>query len=903
MIGGVGMTCGIKRAVSFSLALLLTLSLFCALPAFATGEPETRFVFDSLTRGETVYPTADAPVELSLAGGAVFTAEGLDLRGGTSNAFYLSLVNSSSANRIRVTYTYTEGGAPITETAEHALTPYSDAVQRPILAAPHMQNRTVSALQIAFAGDATPEGTVLLRSFFDLNTYLEESQQHWAAFSVCHYNAENGTVEIAGSVDYAATVLFAGQSLALFSLGSDEEFYLSRKTPIARTGMSLEFSFSVKVDSADDLFARYVVAAVDDQGAGTPLCTPTYPSFSASAPESETGFKGFHTEALSTVLDCAPDVELVDVYLDRLQAAQGEGILYVGEHAYYYFNEGYVTEIDRRVRNLTGIGTHVYLRFLIGGDANNISFADYSDAGLGVVGKLPAVRGLESERDLYAFTAFLAARYADDTVGRISGVVLGRSADRADLYSYADIADFGTYIKLYVDMFDLVAVTVRRHIPDAQIVLPVSDGVWNDTYTSSFEQGNYPTTLFLPSLLSALQAQILEPQPFCVMLETSALPDRVSGAAGARYGADRLGEFVALLHAYGADAPFLSAKLSVSWTPDAALSASALRAAYLWYYGALTQNPDATSFFADFSLAEERGVESGAAALSYLARYIDTDKFDTAAATALTALGVTSLQELFPELGAAALRSRTVTTLSLSPSGYGSGAIPAGNYRFCDFTTATGTLGWYGGYGCSDLALRVSSGNHRSMVARLSGAGDYADIAYSFARPVNLSFAPMMCVELAVEGTPEARYEVQLRLVGDADTVIASAIATEGQNGRFYLDLSGLNYTLSTLRSIRITARPLDGNTEDFVLSVSTFDLGSPVLSGAELSERFGAILQSAVNDGDKTEEKRSYTVPIVVTVIVVLTCAAILIFLFTRRKSRRAIRPGKTDNYIRKEG
>ena len=87
------------------------------------------------------------------------------------------------------------------------------------------------------------------------------------------------------------------------------------------------------------------------------------------------------------------------------------------------------------------------------------------------------------------------------------------------------------------------------------------------------------------------------------------------------------------------------------------------------------------------------------------------------------------------------------------------------------------------------------------------------------------------------------------------------------------------------------------------MLSVSTFDLGSAELSGAELSERFGAILQSAESDGDKTEEKRSYTVPIVVTVIVFLACVAIVIFLFIRRKSRRALRPGKTDNNPRKEG
>jgi hypothetical protein len=68
------------------------------------------------------------------------------------------------------------------------------------------------------------------------------------------------------------------------------------------------------------------------------LCTPIYPDIAVTPAPSDIGFKGFHTDSLFSVIDSGAELEIVDVYLDRLQSVQNDGILYAGAHSYYYFN-------------------------------------------------------------------------------------------------------------------------------------------------------------------------------------------------------------------------------------------------------------------------------------------------------------------------------------------------------------------------------------------------------------------------------------------------------------------------------------------------------------------------------------------------------------------------------------
>lgn len=882
--------CGpLKKCISLVLALMLALSAFSLLPVAAAKADETasgtRFVFSSLvSENGAVYETEDAPVSLLLnAASARFDAKGLEMLTLTSNAFYVSLVNESSANAVHITYTYTENSIPKQETVSHSLTKRSGVVQSFTVGAPHI-DENISALSFAFSSDEGMSGSVTLSAFFNLSTYIGEDHDE-VTITRCHYNAETGKIEIAGGVSYEAAVFYAGQTLALFALAADEELHLSSKTPIDRTGVSFEFSFEVDADSADALFYRYVVAAVNDQGERIPLSAPVFPTMSATTYHEETGFKGFHAESLSTVLDCAPGIEIVDVYLDRLHGTQSSGILYAGEHSYYYFDAEYVNEIDRRVRNLTGIGTHVYLRFLVSADANGLSYTDYSETDIGVVNKLPVIRNEKAQQDVYAITNFLTARYADTSIGRISGIVLGRSADRGATYSYASADGLAAYTALYATTLNLIAGTAVRNISDIRIVVPISDRIWPGYLTEEQLEKDYFPVFFLPSLLCALTAQVLEPQPFSLMLESQALPDRVSARVGDTYGVEGIADLLSMVEAQSAAHGYLDTSVFYAWTPCESADADQLKAAYLYLYLALLRREEVESFITDLSLAGD-----AQSALTYLACYVDTDRFDEVSESAMIALGIGSIKDLYEDLEESAVKKRRIRRTSLTQQGYQGSIMPLGSYTIWNFSAATGTLGWYVGNGCKSLSAMTDANGQRALRARMDAGADYGDVAYHFSTPTDLSFAPLMNMQLAVNGVANARYEVQLRLCGERETTIASAVLTSGEKQTLYFDMIASKEAIGGVRSLRLVARALDGQSEDFEFSLYAFTLESETLGSAELAERVIALGQGSTENGADEEEKRDLTRPLIISAIVVLASAAITAFVIFGTKTRQRL-------------
>lgn len=885
------------RITTRALALILTIvtcaSLLLTLPVSAEGgaslplaaeelqEGDARFVFDELTsQKKATYATGTSPVTLTLeADDTTFTSDSVTLLGSVTNAFYLSLVNQSTAGLVRITYTYEENTLEKTDTVERALTKSSAAVQSFLLKAEHL-DKNVKSISLTFSSDETVSGSVTLCALFDLSAYFHEGADE-ASLTRCQYVAETHSVEIAGALDYNTTVLYAGKSLALFSLTDTEELYLSGKTPIAKTGVSFNFSFSVDATSSDALLARYVVAAVSEQGEMIPLCEPRYPSVTSSLSGDESAFKGFHGASLSTTLDLDPDMEIVDVYLDRMYGTQGSGILHAGEHDYYYFDAEYVGEIDRTVRNLVGCGTHVYLRFLISGNANGLSYADFAATDKGVVSKMPVIRNDTARYDLYAVINFLTARYAGESYGKISGIVLGRAADNASVYSYAGVDSLASYVSLYATTYNLIANTTLRNVPDARIVLPVSDRSFNGYATKGMLEGDYTATLFLPSLITALQTNSLSPAPFTLMLTSETLPARVTANDGRTYGVDRLDAFISEWSALRAAYPHLGAKIFYAWQTNQEQSADQLSAAYVALYLTLAARNDVSTFVLDNSLAGDTVTK----ALSYLAQYIDTDKFGEVTQNAFQTLGC-SASELAPTLDLARVTKRRYHYARLTKGSFAT--APVGSYAPWRFATASNTLGWYSGTDCRDLAVQAETRDTRALTATLFGKGEYADIAYHWEAPTDLSFAPYLSLDLCVTGNAETRYEVQLRLYGENDVTVSSAVMMSGQRETLCLDLTSEKTALAAVRGIRITARPLDAEVETFTLSTYSITLGSDTLNDEALAERMAQIMQDAVQEQAPELEKRDLTRPLIATIVVVLASGAIIALVIVRRSRKK---------------
>lgn len=890
------MNVALKKGIALVLCLLFLLPLTVGLPALA-AEDGTRFIFTSLrVNDKTAFGVASSPVSLPLSGSTVqFAVGGLSPVCEGANALYISLVNTSTASAIAISYTYEENGEAKTYQTSAAIVPGQAAAQTLSLPVVHF-DKNASGLLLTFSGEGELSGIVTLNCCFDMVTYLPEQYldhqgDPLATLTSCYYDEQEETVEITGKISHATSAAYPRENyyLALFTLSAGEELYLSRKTPLQRSEMALDFSFSVKLEDSDGLFVRYVVAAVDRrQGASIPLCAPVYPDAYVGVGAPESAFKGFHTQNVCTLMDVTPGVEIVDVYLNRLQATQTSGLLYVGEHSYYYFDEKYVSELDHRIRNLCGIGTHVYLRFLIDPDANHVAFADYCAAESGVINKMPAVRDEQGKRDLVAITDFLTRRYTDDSIGRISGIVLGRSVNRSSTHSFADVDDLSEYAMLCATSMHLIATAARRNHAELSMVIPLSDRIFGDAYDEHIARGDYYTALFLPALLQALDVQVLEGQGFSLMLESCEIPARLATSGGDGYGTDRLDDFFAFLAPFIKRHHALSTDIFYAWEPDAMLSTETLKAAYLLQYLTLYRNDRVQSFLVDLSLTDAAEDERGAEALSFLARYIDTDKLPMAAASALHTLGVSGIEELFSDLSASALQVRSVRTHVLTLGEYDGEAVVSGSYRMWDFGVATTSLDWYAGAGCKELSVTSDAAVGRALMAELFANAAYGEVVYDFGRTVDISFAPLIAMELAVEGSEGMRYELQLRLLGESDTVIASAIVGADGPQRLCLDLREYSNTLSQLRAIRITARPLDAGAEDFHLSLYTFDWESATLSNAELAQRVNAIRESNTALDNQQAQKRDITLPLVTSAVVLLASIAVVVLVLSRHYTKK---------------
>ncbi len=874
---------GFFRSVAFLMALVLALS---ALSLFHVGAEEEAkyFIFDTLLdENDTEHSVVGAQLTLPLGDASAFTVEQPEMLSSQSNAFYISLQNNSNASKIRVAYTYKVQGGTEIEIVEGEIS-RDAAVQKLTLPAAHLDAQ-IEEIVITFHADEAVSGSAVLYAFFDISTYIGNDQSE-ITLSRCHYNEEENALEIQGSLSYAATVRYEGETLALFALSEGEDIHLSGKTPLARTDVSFNFSFQIPISRNDELFQRYVVAAITSAGERVPLCTPTYPSMPLAASAKVPGFKGYHSQDFSRVMDNIPDTGVVDVYLDRLFGTQHGGVLYEGEYEYYYFDQAYVEEIEHRVKNLDGQGTSVYLRLLIGNSRDTLSFAD--DAPAGVTNRLAVLRNETAQRELYAMIDFLASRFQGSDAVR--GVILGRSADLVSQYSYCDSVTLAQYTSFYAATLNLISGAARRHLPALRVIVPVSDRVWEGSASSLQESKDFYTALFLPSLLAALEAQILEPQAFGLMLENSTLSERVGGSDPSHIGIDRLETFLNDLARSAAQYSCLDTHILFSWAPDTATDAATLHADYLLKYTVLLQNERVYTFLLDFSAAEERDLPSGAQSIDYLARYINTDRVTDAAQLALSTLGVQSLTQLYAN--AAQMNKRQVLRTELTTDGYQSAAQIKGSFALWRFSSADDTLGWYEGTAARTFTISSANQTAHTLVAHFEETDGYGEIAYHFDEPVDLSFAPLWNMPISVTGKAGTRYEVQLRLIADSAVTYASAVLEEGQSGQLYLDLSANPSVLRNLRAIRVMARPLDGTSEEFALHFGGMTVQSAELEDKELSERVSAIWQNRAGEGD-AEPARDYAVPLMISGSVALISVgvcAVLIILYRRKKKQKVV-------------
>ncbi len=868
---------------------LLPLSLMLKLPARAAGDLPFFVSELSLAGGATFTPSTDARYHLALpAEKAVFTADDIEpvAAEGASDTILISLINRSGATKVRVEYQYVEHG-PKSEFAQAAILPESEEQQTILLSAPHI-SLGASHFTLTFSGNTESGKEIVLCALYNTSAYREKEYDGVNNVS-CRLDRETETIAVSGEVSFAAMVRYTGETLALFSILPSEEVYLSDKTPLAKMDLTAQFSFSVPAINAESVFSRYIVAIRTKAGESIPLSAPLYPAVSFETPAAFSAFKGLHTAASDAALSAGADFEIVDVYLDKLHGAQGSGILYVGEDAYYYFNEAYVSKLDFAVKNLCGAGTAVYLRFLISPDADDLSYTPYVDDASQIAYKSISVRDRWSLYALYAVTDFLTHRYAETENGRISGIILGRRLDSAAKYNYAEPSSLADYAQDLATTFLLVANTARQNIPDVRFVLPFSDRV---SYPEDFTAGKtreYDTTFLLRSFLRALSSCTTAPPEFSVMLESESPPSLVAVNDGSTYGVDRLDVFMETVRALSSTYGCLQNKILFAFLPSADLSPDALLAAYTLQYLTLWFSEDVTAFICDLSPLSEEQQEAMKGALNYTVRKIDSNGGDTVVARALGAYGISSVSEWNAAHTGAELLRRRDYEFSLTENAYSSGVAPIGTYRLFDFETATGTLGWYAAENCHELSV-LSGADERFLSAGMApdSANAYSAVACNFPQRLDFSVAPYLRVKLKFESTVKVPFEVQLLMLGEGVSIFSDALVSGGESFELFLDLSSVRSDLSEISCMRILSRTLSGESSPYVLEIESVT----VESDTRTSEELAALMTLQKNDEDGEEEekrsRRELVTAILVTVLVVFASGAAATLVAVQQKSKK---------------
>ncbi len=872
----------LPRALAFCLVFVFLLGIFTvfsgisalsATPAASAKASGTQYIFKSLSSDGITYDTDSGTVSLPLYGNPTFRASRVSpvmIPGGT-NSLYVTLINRSPSVELTVTYEYTLN-SPQTKTVKKAITANTDTVQTVILPVPEIDSAT--GISVSFG---TAEGTVELCSFFNISSYVNSFHDE-IAVEICRYNPETGAVEISGTIGWETTVRYSEATLALFALEPAEDAYLSNKTPIARTGISFSFSFSVTGDSTDRLFCRYVIAAVTATGERIPLTSPLYPTVHGETQEDTNAFKGVHTGNFETAISIGAQSAIVDVYLDKVLNTQNSGILYAGEHSYYYFNTDYVSGLDAAVRNLAGAGCRTYLRFLISPDANNLSFVSYTESGEKVVSKGISIKSQDALLAVYALTDFLTARYADDTVGRISGLILGQKVNQASRYNRTDAKTMAEDTALYAAAFALIGGVASRNLPGLSLVLPLSDSRVGDTLEVAEMTGNFPADLYLYSFLVALNDSFLTPPAFTLMVETEMVP-AVAAGKNPEAGSDSLGELRTVLHGFSAVYGNLSEQAIVSWSPAQGADADTTEAAYVILFLRLKAAGFVSQFFLNTAGLSAAEAANATETLSYIVRQIDTDRHESAVSPVFERLGKTAA-ELISGYTAGNYVRRTVRNYPLT-SGYGEGVVPIGSYSLWNFTATTGTQDFYSGNSCGDLA--VLSGN--GLTAKLTFEGtSFSGFACRFAYGQYFSFAPYLKFDFGINGEKGKSYEVQIQLIGNTSLVNAATVLSAGESGTYCLDLSDAADALGDVQCMRICVRPLDGSDGEGTLYLRSVTLQSTQLDDEDLKNKIAKA--GNTENGDNDTERRDFTTPVIVTAAVVLVSVAFAVILFTRRKN-----------------
>lgn len=684
----------------------------------------------------------------------------------------------------------------------------------------------------------------------------------------CVYDSKSKKIHVSGTVNHDVMVNHSDFSIEVYRIlpGQLLEDLLAQKEiePLASSPIAVKFRFSIDASNTYFRFSKYVVVLRSPTGELL-LTQATHASISTtySYEHRDKSFKGI--ESLNPVIAAGINAGtvIVPVYMEKLLNSAGHGYMYSINSTYRYFDEAYITELDKQIKTYSACGTRVYLQMLL----SDYSLAYQKAPSAGALYYMPDVYEEEVLSQISAFAEFLADRYGDYQSGTIDGFILGTKIDKSKMNDRQDIS-LEEYAGRYAFYLYVMAASARSVNSSLDIVVPFSS---NNTYfpldQEETESGNdFSPTDCLEKILEALRINHFSDLSFNMMIETSVLPatstqGEASQTEAAEINVNNISVVLSYLENLKKTEKNLPQHVIFCWDLPKQLLGNSLASAYVYSYAALLQHPKVSAFVTNFASDPMNGTNQLLELESILSA-IDTDKKFPM---------ISSLEPMFDKekwsyILSVLQETNQQNTVIFSTNRIDPNEISVkGSFSYFDFHN--GNLGdWMPGVGCADIKSSYGIHGARIMEITMQPSGtqsrEEALCLYEFYE--NLSHTPYIKLDLAFHSLKDASdeiYEICIT-IGDEKGSICYEYPLHGQDQHsVWLDLSEYNQD-HVAKYIKISTRNLSDSKNNYSCSIYGFTGYSTQYSSEELAdliEKDRLSIQTADQTGE--ENKNLYWV------------------------------------------
>jgi len=707
----------------------------------------------------------------------------------------------------------------------------------------------------------------------------------------CVYDVETKKVNISGAIRHDASTAYSNHSLLIYSVppgASEYDVALNKNVkPLVEASVSMDFKFSIKVDSLVERYYKYAVFLCSPDGEIILASAPKFAMVSENKNNTEDSeFKGISTSINSLPSEIDAGTVVIPVYLDTLYTDNSNGYIYQSQAEQLFFKKEYIDELDSRIFSAGMSGARIYLQLLL---RENAGFASVGEGDRKYI--FPDVYNESTIVLLHCAVDFLSERYSEKTK---LGFVLGKGWDDYLQYNYCEISSFEEYAERCGFYTVLISNAARSVDPEISIVLPFTGDNFISDDIQTVKENCFSVNDLLSYVLADLKRDIDNITSCSVMMETDKVPLNISNQSVFEKidvsVKDSQLDFVA-----GRQIAFSNFLKELSlryngvfngyifvWTPPSTLTGNALAAAYAYSYYQLLQDDNVLSFVVELS-SEADNIEC-ADDISYILKYIDTSSSEDVTKNLLRYFEAESWETLLGLSEGSLSQEKYRYTVSSShqpPSSY------KGEFLYFDFSNILLSHGWSQGANCDNIKVEYSQKQKKALKAELVTQNKaVTEIAYKYERHENMVYTPYLDFCFMIEDkTGDLLYEVTIVIENGNERFETSYALEANKDAHLVLDLSSYS-TFGMVDNIKILVNSLQEESVSANLWLYGISGYSTQYSDDELRALILEEREKIDGSYDNIEESVSYNSMIIAAVVIVLSAALITFVTFSFRRS-----------------